>query len=158
MTGSVTSSEILIFWNLKLHSSTLVSKSASSLFKVFMFLRTRCAKLKMCELIIQGFPYCGVIWESPYQPKICSPSTCKNSPQWTTTTTTPHPFTRKVNFRPLNKVTQCKIPKASPRNYIFQRGFLVGLYSIRCAAFIRAFEFLNLKIEKELASKLRVIA
>ena len=54
MTGSVTSSEILIFSNLKLHSSILVSKSIFSLFKVFMFLRTRCAKLKMRELIIQG--------------------------------------------------------------------------------------------------------
>ena len=54
MTGSVTSSEILIFSNLKLHSSTLVSKSGFSLFKVFMFLQTQCAKLKMRELIIQG--------------------------------------------------------------------------------------------------------
>ena len=54
MTGSVTSSEILIFSNLKLHSSILVSKSVFSLFKVFMFLRTRWAKLKMRELIIQG--------------------------------------------------------------------------------------------------------
>ena len=49
MTGSVTSSEILIFSNLKLHSSILVSKSVSSLFKVFMFVQTRCAKLKMRE-------------------------------------------------------------------------------------------------------------
>ena len=24
----------------------------------------------------------------------------------------------------------CKIPKASPRTYIFQRGFLVGLYYV----------------------------
>ena len=64
MTGSVTSSEILIFSNLKLHSSILVSKSVSSLFKVFMFLQTRCTKLKMHELIIQGFPYLGV-WGSP---------------------------------------------------------------------------------------------
>ena len=56
MTGSVASSEILIFSNLKLHSSTLVSKSGFSLFKVFMFLQTQCAKLKMRELIIQGCP------------------------------------------------------------------------------------------------------
>ena len=59
MTGSVTSSEILIFLDLKLRSSILVSKSVSSLFKVFMFHQTRCGKLKMCELIIQGFPYRG---------------------------------------------------------------------------------------------------
>ena len=64
MTGSVTSSEILIFSNLKLHSSILVSKSASSLFKVFMFLRARFVKLKMDQLIIQGFPYWGVWGES----------------------------------------------------------------------------------------------
>ena len=57
MTGSVTSSEILIFSNLKLHSSMLVSKSGFSLFKVFMILQTQCAKLKMRELIIQGCPY-----------------------------------------------------------------------------------------------------
>ena len=49
MTGSVTSSEILIFSNLKLHSSILVSKSGFSLFKVFMFHQTQCAKLKMRE-------------------------------------------------------------------------------------------------------------
>ena len=30
----------------------------------------------------------------------------------------------------VHKVTSCKIPKASPRTYIFQRGFLVGLYSV----------------------------
>ena len=69
MTGSITSSEILIFSNLKLHSSTLVSKSVCSLFKVFMFLRTWCAKLKMRELVIQGFPYWGVWGESLRQPK-----------------------------------------------------------------------------------------
>ena len=57
MIGSVTYSEILIFSNLKLHSSILVSKSVSSLFKVFLFLRTRWAKLKMRELIIQGCSY-----------------------------------------------------------------------------------------------------
>ena len=28
------------------------------------------------------------------------------------------------------KVTSCKILKTSPRNYIFQSGFLVGLYSV----------------------------
>ena len=28
------------------------------------------------------------------------------------------------------KVTWCKIPKASPRTLIFLRGFLVGLYSV----------------------------
>ena len=59
MTGSVTSSEILIFSNLKLHSSILVSKSVSSLFRVFMFLRTRSAKLKKHELIIQRFSLLG---------------------------------------------------------------------------------------------------
>ena len=60
MTGSVTSSENLIFSNLKLRSSVLVYKSGSSLFKAFIFLRTRCAKLKMRKLIIQGFPYRGL--------------------------------------------------------------------------------------------------
>ena len=64
MTGSVTSCEILISSNLKLHSSVLVSKSVSSLFNVFMFLRARCVKLKMDQLIIQGFPYWGVWGES----------------------------------------------------------------------------------------------
>ena len=131
MTGSVTSSEILIFWNFKLHSSILVSKSVSSLFKVFMFLQTRCAKLKMCELIIQGFPYLGVWGESPHQPKICSaPSTCKDSPPIDHPHHQPHPFTRNVNYPPLNKVTQCKISKARPRTYISQRELLVGLYSV----------------------------
>ena len=73
MTDSVTSSEILIFSNLKLHSSILVSKSVSSLFKVFMFLRTRCAKLKMREFIIQGFPYWGIWGESPISQKSAQP-------------------------------------------------------------------------------------
>ena len=69
MPGSVTSSEILIFSNLKLRSSILVSKSVSSLFEVFMFLRTSCAKLKIRELIIQVLPYWGVCEESLGQPK-----------------------------------------------------------------------------------------
>ena len=74
-TGSVTYSEILIFLKLKLYNSTLVSKSGSSLFKVFLFHQTRCAKLKMRELIIQGCPYWGVWGESKictHQPKICT--------------------------------------------------------------------------------------
>ena len=29
-----------------------------------------------------------------------------------------------------HKVTPCKIPKASPRTYVFQRGFLSGLCSV----------------------------
>ena len=30
----------------------------------------------------------------------------------------------------IHKVMRCKIPKASRRTYIFQRGLLVGLYSV----------------------------
>ena len=30
----------------------------------------------------------------------------------------------------IHKVTSRKIAKASPRTYIFQRGFLVGIYSV----------------------------
>ena len=53
------------------------------------------------------------------------------------------------------KVTSCKIPKANPRTYIFQRGFLVGLYSVQ---FI--FERLNFqmwRLKKELVNELGVI-
>ena len=104
MTSSVTSSEILIFSNLKLCSSILVSKTVSSLFKAFMFLRTQCAKLKMRELIIQGFLYWRVWGESPHQPKIClTPSTCKDSQ--VDHQHHPHSFTWKVNSPLLNKVT-----------------------------------------------------
>ena len=103
MTGSVTSSEILIFSNLKLHSSILVSKSVSSLFRVFMFLRTRCAKLKMRELIIQVFPTGGYEGSPPISQKSAQTSLPANIPP-VDHQHHPYSFTRKVNFPPLNKV------------------------------------------------------
>ena len=54
------------------------------------------------------------------------------------TTQHPNSFTRKVNFPPVNKAK------------IFS-----GL--ILCGASVRTFEILNLKIEKELVSKLTVL-
>ena len=41
----------------------------------------------------------------------------------------------------IHKVTLCKIPKASPRAYIFQRRFLVGLYFV-----LLIFERLNFQM------------
>ena len=103
MTGSVTSSEILIFWNFKLHSSILVSKSVSSLFKVFMFHQTRCAKLKMCELIIQAFPYWGVWGCPPISRKYAQPPLpAKISLPVDHHHHHPHPCTRKVHLPPPN--------------------------------------------------------
>ena len=51
------------------------------------------------------------------------------------------------------KIT-CKIPKANSRTYIFQRGSLVGLYSV-----LLIFERLNFqmrRLRKELVNELRV--
>ena len=56
-----------------------------------------------------------------------------------------------------HKVTSCKIPKASGRTYIFQRGFLVGLYSVPLM-FERSklcSKFSNLEIEKRIGQRVR---
>ena len=91
-----------------------------------MFLRTRCSKLNMRELIIQGCPY----WVYGGSPPIIRKSTQPPLPAKIPPPLVdhhhhhPHPFTRKVDFTPH------KITKASPRTYIFQSGFLVA-YTLR---------------------------
>ena len=53
----------------------------------------------------------------------------------------------------VHKVTSCKIPKASPRTYIFQRGFLVGLHSV--PLLFKRLIFSSLKIEKRISQRAR---
>ena len=48
-------------------------------------------------------------------------------------------------------VTWCKIPKACSRTYIFQKGFLLGF----CAAYVRTFEFSNVKTEIRISQRVR---
>ena len=54
----------------------------------------------------------------------------------------------------IHKVTSCKILKASPRTYIFQRGFLVGLYSV--PLMFKRLNFQMWKSIKELVNELAV--
>ena len=51
----------------------------------------------------------------------------------------------------VHKVTSCKISKASPRTYIFQRGFLVGLYSV--PLLFKRLIFSSLNIEKRISQR-----
>ena len=44
----LTPSQISVFSNLILHNFILISKSNSSVFKLFIFIQIRCTKLKMC--------------------------------------------------------------------------------------------------------------
>ena len=53
----------------------------------------------------------------------------------------------------IHKVT-CKIPKASPSTYIFQRGFLVRLYSV--PLIFQRFNFQMWRLRKELVNELVV--
>ena len=52
------------------------------------------------------------------------------------------------------KVTSYKIPKASPRTYIFQRLFSVGLYSV--PLIFERLNFQMLRLRKELVNELGV--
>ena len=53
----------------------------------------------------------------------------------------------------IHKVTSCKIPKVSPRTYIFQGGFLVGLYSV--PLMFERLNFSNVEIEKRISQPVR---
>ena len=104
----LTPSQILIFSNLIMHNFILVSKRNSSVFKLFIFIGIRYARLKICE--------------------------------WTC-----------VNIR---YITLRKIPKAIPRTYIFQSGFLVGLYSL--PLIFKHLNFQMRRLRRELVNELGV--
>ena len=54
----------------------------------------------------------------------------------------------------IHKVTSCKIPKTSPWTYIFQRGFLVGLYFMPLV--FKRLNFQMCRLRKELVNELGV--
>ena len=54
----------------------------------------------------------------------------------------------------IHKVTSCKIPKASPWTSFFQRGFLVGLYSV--PLIFKRLNFQMCRLRKELVNELGV--
>ena len=95
--------KLMVLWTLNRQAKIFLRNSSD--FKLFIFLRIRCAKLKICE------------W-------IC------------------------VNIR---RITWHKFPKASPRTYIFQRGFLVGLYSV--PLIIERLNFKMWRLGKELVNE-----
>ena len=53
----------------------------------------------------------------------------------------------------IHKVTSRKIPKASPRIYIFSKGIFSGL--LFCAVSVQTFEFSNAMIEKRISRRVR---
>ena len=68
---------------------------------------------------------------------------------------------RQVEHVPMNlrqyqihKVTQCKIPKANRRTYIFQRRFLVDLYSV--PLIFERVNFQMWRLRKELGQRVRI--
>ena len=95
-----TPSQILIFSNLILHNFILVSKSNSSVSKLFIFIRIRCV-LNL------------------------------------------HPNLRQYQ---IHNVVQNS--ESQPKDLYFSKGIFSGL--IFCAAYVRTFEFSNVKIEKRI--------
>ena len=113
-----------------------------------MFLRTRCSKLNMRELIIQGCPY----WVYGGTPPIIRKSTQPPlpakipPPQQTTTTTIPiHSHERLIS-------PHIKSRRLAQGLIFFKVDFQ---WLILCGASIQTFEFLNLKIEKELVRQVQ---
>ena len=100
-----TPSQILIFSNLILHNFILVSKSNSSVSKLFIFIRIRCV-LNL------------------------------------------HPNLRQYQ---IHNVVQNS--ESQPKDLYFSKGIFSGL--IFCAAYVRTFEFSNVKIEKRITQWVR---